>query len=392
MTDHLTNSLSRRTALRYGAATAVLGIVGPRLLKAATVADAAGGGADLRPQAPVPYLLAVMQRYPLVAIGELHQLQEEHDLFTMLLTHPRLPEHIDDIVVEFGNAWYQDLADCFVLQGEPVRNTDLAQIWRTAIGGITVWDAPIYEQFFRTVRAVNWMRPPAQRIRVLLGDPPADLTRLPSGAAASQVAPTIVHLAQQRDAHYAGVVEREVLSKGRRALLIAGTNHFLREGQNSAAARTPNTGTLLTGQHPGALFVVDILVAQPNIPPSAAAGGVRLQATLAHWTRPAVAPLAGTWLGALARPANVFKGTPIGTTEVAPRYDYQADAFLYLGPAAVLTASRADPTIYQYGPYRSWLGRISALATQVLGQPVDYVAQGLQQALLPPSIFAGLQG
>jgi hypothetical protein len=50
------------------------------------MAAAAGGGTDLRPQAPVPYLLAAMKRNPLVASGELHPLQEEHDRFTLLLT------------------------------------------------------------------------------------------------------------------------------------------------------------------------------------------------------------------------------------------------------------------------------------------------------------------
>ena len=36
------------------------------------------------------------------------------------------------------------------------------------------WDASVYEQFFRRVRAVNWTLPPSKRIRVLLGDPPLD--------------------------------------------------------------------------------------------------------------------------------------------------------------------------------------------------------------------------
>jgi hypothetical protein len=50
-------------------------------------------------------------RYRLVGIGESHGLQDHHDALQMLLADPRLPEVVDDIVVEFGNARYQDTVD-----------------------------------------------------------------------------------------------------------------------------------------------------------------------------------------------------------------------------------------------------------------------------------------
>jgi hypothetical protein len=121
-----------------------------------------------------------------------------------------------------------------------VANADVEQIWRTAVGGITEWDAPVYAQFFRTVRAVNWMLPPQRRIRVLLGDPPIDWSRVHGIVDAGYV----LSFLAQRDAHYA-VVEREVVQKGRQALLIAGNDHLLRGlhaiGQPAGAAPSART-------------------------------------------------------------------------------------------------------------------------------------------------------
>ena len=69
----------------------------------------------LQPLNAVEALLEQMEHFPLVALGEVHQLQEFYDFLTALLYHPLLPEKITDIVVEFGNAHYQEIADRLVL-------------------------------------------------------------------------------------------------------------------------------------------------------------------------------------------------------------------------------------------------------------------------------------
>jgi hypothetical protein len=103
----------------------------------------------------------------LVGIGETHGLQNHHDVLDLLLTDPRLPNIVDDIVIEFGNALYQDTIDRFI-KGESVDNVDLRRVWRdTTQSPLMTFDQPVYEQFFRTVRAVNWTRPPDKQIRVL---------------------------------------------------------------------------------------------------------------------------------------------------------------------------------------------------------------------------------
>jgi hypothetical protein len=64
----------------------------------------------------------------------------------------------------------------------------------------------------------------------------------------------------------------------------------------------------------------------------------------------------------------------------AATYGAQADAILYLGPRALLTASRADPAIYRWGPYPAALWRLSQAEAPIAGRPVDLVADGFHRA------------
>lgn len=378
---------SRRRVLQYAAGALAAGALGAagqgaEMAAAAAAAAPAAAGAGLQPRDALGSILAAMDHFPLVALGERHLLQEMHDFLAALLRHPALPGKITDIVVEFGNALYQELADRFILGDQPVARADLTRLWRFTIGGNVLWDAPVYEQFFRTVRAINWMLPPRRRIRVLLGDPPFDHRKVHSVADKGYVLSMIA----QRDAHYAAVVEREVLSKGRRALLIAGSNHLLRGLRGNEGAQGLNAASRLAQRHPGALYVVDLLVLPPGVPQDALLR--RAQAAVAGWPRPAVATLAGTWLGATTQSVEpwVNSGAYLASTPAAVRYGAQADAILYLGPGELLTASQADPTLYQSGAYRAELQRLSRLYTQA-GQATDYVADGLSHAQAGPSWF-----
>ena len=387
-------TVSRRTLLRrsgaVAAGTIVAGALGAGGRAATALASAtslgvrAPTGTDPLPRDAIAGLLEAMQRFPLVGLGERHGIQETYDFLTGLLVNPALPARITDIVVECGNAKHQDLADRFVLGDEPIANSDLAQIWRFTVGGGVIWDAPVYEQFFRTVRAVNWMRPPSRRIRVLLGDPAFDYRRVRGVADKGYVIAT----QRQRDAHYAAIVEREVLAKGRRALMIAGANHLLQGLISNDNPQGLNAASLLVQRHPGVLFVVDLLVLPPGRPDNPLVQ--RAEAMVAHWPRPAMANLAGTWLGATTESAEpwVNSAAYLAATASARRFGAQADAILYLGPGAALTASRPDPSIYQFGAYRGELQRVSRIATQIEGQPVDFVADGLREALGGPSWFA----
>src|SRR5207302_639840 len=125
-----------------------------------------------------------------------------------------------------------------------------------------------------TVRAVNWMRPPAQRLRVLLGQPPVTMDQLiahPHDRALVQAAVTSTSLEE----HYAAVVEQEVLHKGRRALLIAGGGHLLRGLHTEDDRLQLNAASRLAQRHPGTLYVVDTIILPPGTQQGAVAGRVQ---------------------------------------------------------------------------------------------------------------------
>lgn len=365
------NLTSRRAFFGYSAATAALATLG--LTTNNYLALATPGVTPPRTQDALQAILNAAGKYPLVGIGEAHLLQEQHDFIQALLHHPALPGTINDIVVEFGNARYQDIIDRFI-SGEPVANADLRLVWRntTITGANPVWDAPVYEQFFRTVRAVNMMLPASKRLRVLLGDPPIDwaqVQRLEDWGA----------FVLQRDTHFANIVEREVLQKKRRALLIAGSGHLLHGLHGEGDPKQPpdkapfNVATQIEHRHPNSLYTIDILIVPP--------GDTSEQAKqITSWSRPALITLAGTWLGAETIPST----TGIDATTRAAL----ADAVLYLGTADELTASRPDPSLYQGGAYAAELERRGKMLVTWGVQEGNPLEMNLKNAQLGPSYFA----
>jgi hypothetical protein len=66
-----------------------------------------------------------MERFPLVALSEVHQLQEFYDFLIVIWYHTLLPEKITEIVVEFGKTHSQEIANRFLLTDQPVAKADL---------------------------------------------------------------------------------------------------------------------------------------------------------------------------------------------------------------------------------------------------------------------------
>lgn len=102
-----------------------------------------------------------------------HGNEQGHAFRLALIRDRRFAASVNDIVVEFGSARYQDLMDRFVNGGD-VPAQELRRAWQDTTVTTAVWDRPIYEEFFRAVRDVNAALPPGRRLRVLLGDAPID--------------------------------------------------------------------------------------------------------------------------------------------------------------------------------------------------------------------------
>jgi hypothetical protein len=184
-------------------------------------------------------VLDAFRRYSVVAIGETHSNEQEHAFFRALIATDAAVSAGIDLVVEFGNARYQPVADRFV-NGESVDAASLRRIWQnTTIPGVT-WDVPVYEAFYREARNVNASLPPHLRIRVLLGDPAVDWDRADRGgwipASTGRLGWPTDDERYERDFHVATVVRREVLTRKRQALVIQGAHHVYPTNTGSLVA------------------------------------------------------------------------------------------------------------------------------------------------------------
>src|SRR5262249_47211443 len=106
--------LTRRgcIAVPGAGAVAMAGATAPWIGQSANAEE--GGSSQRHARQFADAVLAAFEHHRIVAIGEIHGQQEHHDALQVMLADPRLPEVLDDIVVEFGNALYQPTMDRFV--------------------------------------------------------------------------------------------------------------------------------------------------------------------------------------------------------------------------------------------------------------------------------------
>jgi hypothetical protein len=291
-------------------------------------------------------LRAALDRVPLVALGEMHGLQEHGAFLELVIGNDEITGQLDDIVVEFGSADHQATMDRYIA-GEPVSTEDIEQVLRDTTQ-LLVWDSPIYAKVFSAVRRANQRRPASRPIRVLLGDPPIDW-------ASTHTREDHLKISNERDRHFAAVVEREVLAKGRKALLLVGKFHALKQGPSRETV-----GSLLEQRHPGVLFVVMLYSGMGT-------HTERVEAALSGSPRPGIILLSKSWIGDLpARSAFVLP--PV--LQIAERLKLRdvADAYLYLGPTSSLNEAWPPSAMYQDPAYLRELQRRSPI---VFGVPLD---------------------
>jgi hypothetical protein len=280
-------------------------------------------GPDPVPVDPYRALVRQFDERPLVAFLETHGSTEQHGFLRELVARPEFGRAVDAVVVEFGNARYQVTIDQYI-RGERVPLSSLSRVWMRTTQTSGVWNDPIYREFFRAVRTANAGRPPDERIRVLLGDPPIDWRRIRTSWCPRRPRPTCLeYWIGRRTEHYASVVLDKVLARGQRALLIAGAFHLVRP----PAERPWNETGIIERRHPGTVFTVK---------PHEAFGGpdaAELDRRLAAWPVPSLAVTGGTWLGAL--PPGVAFGAEPGDSHplLSGRLEDRIDGYLVVGAA-----------------------------------------------------------
>lgn len=223
----------------------VAAILSLALSAAAQAAPSGGAIADIAKQ---------YDEHPLVMIGEWHRNVQQHVFLRELISDPAFICRTDDIVIEFGNSRLQPIADAWA-SGKDVSETELQSMWRET-DVMFAWNSPVYRQFYETVREVNQKHTCPHPVRLVLGDPPIDWSKITT---AKEFEPF-----GERDEFFAGLVEREVLARHHHALLVSGELHALRklpphEKGDDGGFSEPTVVQLIDQRHPGALFTISMV-------------------------------------------------------------------------------------------------------------------------------------
>ena len=296
------------------------------------------------PVDPIEAILDAFKTHAIVALGDgVNHGDEQSAAFRLrLIRDPRFMATVNDIVVEFGSARYQDVADRFV-NGQPVPDEELRKIWEETTQPAFLGDP---RHFLQAVRELNAPLPAPRRLRVLLGDPPIEWEHV-------HTRDEFQKWLAQRDEYPAGLIQREVLAKHRRALVVYGQMHFQRHqllsnyDMSSALAQT--IVSLLERDGSTKVFTI-----WPTFEAE------HMQADVSRWPVPSVALVRGTVLGAAdfteyytapVPRVRVREGQPDFKAQV-PREEWkslraedQFDAVMYMGPESSITYSKPSRSL-----------------------------------------------
>jgi hypothetical protein len=330
-------------------------------------------------------ILKAFDHYEVVGIDAAHGNQNLDDLILDLVRDPAFPKKINDVVVECGNSLYQPVLDRYIA-GEDVSLHEVRQVWRNTTQPMCGVSA-FYEQLFPLIRSFNQRLSTDMRLRVLAGDPPIDWEKVTKPEDMYNF---------NRDKSIASVMEKEVLSKHRKAIMLFGTAHLfhgtMAMGIQSAVAQYemiyPNV-TLVIADHRG--FGSNTPFAKYND---------EFEARMDSWpSRSLVLRLKGTWLGNLLDETyssgvhvNMKRTGKDGKTESyngplenGNKFSTMADAYLYLGPRDLLLSEPPPANVFLDKDYMTEMARRAVATKQgpIYGQAnPDKISQQDYSALM----------
>jgi hypothetical protein len=310
------------------------------LLLAARAPAGAMQSAPLQPATPVDAATAIIEAFRthnIVTLTDPHGNVQVQAFLLSLVRDPRFPEAVNDIVIETASARYQDAIDRFG-RGDDVETTILRRAWEdhTVANSLGVQA----EELLHAVRAVNSSLSEARRLRVIAGDPPIDWDNITSGQDGRR-------WTELRDSYPADLVRRQVLDRGRRALMVYGQGHLQRRqivaNYDMSTWQAQTVVSLLERDHGARIFNIWTLLDR----------SVELPEGVMSWRVPSLAAVRGTTLG--ARDFGLYSrglgdGSRFnvrgGQLVAVPREEWkmmrmedQFDALLYLGPPASMTTA-----------------------------------------------------
>jgi hypothetical protein len=304
-------------------------------------------------------IFAAFQTHPLVGIAEAHGLAQELDFYSTLIRDPRFASEVGNVVLEIGDAAYQEVVDRYV-NGENVPYIELRKVWADT-NGFSPTVFPIGSiNVYSTLRSVNLKLPPDKRIKVWLGGPPIDWSKINTKA-------DLDALSGQRDSYPARLLENEILAKNKKALVIFGAGHL----QSGGMADKNNILAQVNKVRAGVFYIVwpylgyATKTCEDNLsrhihawPVPGLVEGIRGSSLAVDLLRPGC--------GIIEKPANM---TPEAFEELMRDYvGLTSDALLYIGPRSQHVCSPADPDVYLDADFRSELERRNHIR---FGQSID---------------------
>jgi hypothetical protein len=312
---------------------------------------------NLTAEPAVPAILAAFVRYEVIGIPEGHGMKDIDDFILSLIRDPAFSEKVNDIAVECGNSLYQPTLDRYIAGGD-VPFTEVRKVWRNTtqpMCGVSGF----FEQLFPLVRAINQKVSPGKRLRVLACDPPIDWDQVKDSQDIGKFA--------DRDASIASVMEKEVLSKHRKALMLFGNFHLM----HGAGVGAGNAVTIYEKDYPNRTFIISDLGSFGTDLPKLSSS------SFTSWPAPSLALAKGTWLGALGLgdfyPPTVWTDDDCNVHTELPKNEQKpmaelVDAFLYLGPQDLRLTEPMPADVAFDGDYMTeWIRRMALMGTSGAG-------------------------
>jgi len=324
-------------------------------------------GADPVPEPAISAILTAFDIHDVVGMPAGHGLKDLDDLILTLIRNPAFWKKVNDIELECGNSLYQDVLDRYT-SGADVPLREVQKVWRNTSQPACGLSG-FYEQVVPLVRAINQKLPRGKGLRVLCGDPPLDWDQIRTAEDSHKAV-----LSLRRDTSIASVIEKDVLSKHRKALMLMGTFHLL-HGVGAI--------TLYERTHPNSTFVIS---------ESGTFGTNAADLANSPFTAgpvPALARIQNTWMGKLE--LSKFLPPPVIVDQDCKAHtDFPAplrkpveelfDAVLYLGPPDLRLWEKVPADIVLDTDYMKERSRRAALP----GSPAPAVPapDGLNQQIL----------
>ena len=243
---------------------------------------------------------------------------------------------------------------------------ELRSVWSDGVGWVPTVTGLGYANFFVQVRTINLSLPPGQRLRVWLGEPAIDWSRI-------KTREDFMPFMSQRDSYPATIIRREILAKGKKALVIYGAGHFDMPDMPAEFAMR-SLQNLVEDDYPDAFFIV-----LPYWGFIEKACSTAFEQAFRDWPIPSLAsPVRGSTIeDALRKPGCHASSASTPNISLPNKTDAElaelrakvalaeenmlsgmnGDALLYLGPASTLTRTPQEPSIYLDAAYRAEINR-----------------------------------